>query len=91
LRGLSLTPPRRGLSLMPRASIVYVGRRRMAMGIGGSALELPLYVLRRCRGSGQQQAPRRWAMGLGKMAWPTSFPREVFRTRKRSSPAIVLL
>ena len=34
LRGLSLTPPRRGLSLMPRLSIVYVGRRRMVRGIG---------------------------------------------------------
>ena len=36
-RGLSLTPPRRGLSLMPRPSIAYVGRRRMVMGIGQCA------------------------------------------------------
>ena len=28
---------------------------------------------------------------LGKMGWPTSFPREVCRPRRRSSPATILL
>ena len=46
-RGLSLTPPRRGLSLMPRASIVYVGRRRMVgMGIGAVRLGCPSWLSR---------------------------------------------
>ena len=51
LRGLSLTPPRRGLSLMPRLSIVYVGRRRMVgMGIGAVRLSCPSWLSRRrCR------------------------------------------
>ena len=69
LRGLSLTPPRRGLSLMPRLSIVYVGRRRMVgMGIGAVRLSCPSWLSRRgCRGCvGQQHS----ALGLGK-AWPT--------------------
>ena len=43
-RGLSLTPPRRGLSLMPRLSIVYVGRRRMVMGIGAVRLGCPSWL-----------------------------------------------
>ena len=52
LRGLSLTPPRRGLSLMPRPSIVYVGRRRMVMGIGAVRLGCPSWLSRRrCRGT----------------------------------------
>ncbi len=47
-RGLSLTPPRRGLSLMPRLSIVYVGRRRMVgMGIGAVRLSCPSWLSRR--------------------------------------------
>jgi len=65
-RGLSLTPPRRGLSLMPRASIVYVGRRRMVEGYRGNALGLPFVALtrRRCRGcAGQQHS------ALGHGAW----------------------
>ena len=47
LRGLSLTPPRRGLSLMPRLSIVYVGRRRMVMVIGAVRLGCPSWLSRR--------------------------------------------
>ena len=43
-RGLSLTPPRRGLSLMPRPSIAYVGRRRMVMGIGAVRLGCPSWL-----------------------------------------------
>ena len=91
-RGLSLTPPRRGLSLMPRASIVYVGRRRMVgMGIGAVRLGCPSWFSRRgWRGCAGQQHLGRWA-GAWQDGWPTSFPREVSRTRKRSSPAIVLL
>ena len=51
-RGLSLTPPRRGLSLMPRLSIAYVGRRRMVMGIGAVRLGCPSWLSRRrCRGT----------------------------------------
>ena len=90
-RGLSLTPPRRGLSLMPRESIVYAGRRRMVMGIGAVRLGCPSWFSRRgWRGCAGQQHLGRWA-GAWQDGWPTSFPREVFRTRKRSSPAIVLL
>ena len=65
-RGLSLTPPRLGLSLMPRLSIVYVGRRRMVgMGIG-SALGLPFLVLApRLSGCAGQHLGR-WGSGLGK-------------------------
>ena len=67
-RGLSLTPPRRGLSLMPRASIVYVGRRRMVMAIGAVRLGCPSWLSRRrCRGCAGQQHLGRWA-GAGKMA-----------------------
>ena len=44
-RGLSLTPPRRGLSLMPRPSIAYVGRRRMVRGIGAVRLGCPFVAL----------------------------------------------
>ena len=43
-RGLSLTPPRRGLSLMPRPSIAYVGRRRMVMGTGAVRLGCPSWL-----------------------------------------------
>ena len=67
-RGLSLTPPRRGLSLMPRLSIVYVGRRRMVKGIGAVRLGCPSWLSRRrCRGCAGQQHLGRWA-GAGKMA-----------------------
>ena len=67
-RGLSLTPPRRGLSLMPRPSIVYVGRRRMVMGIGAVRLGCPSW-LSRPRLSRLCRAAALGA-GLGLARWP---------------------
>ena len=74
LRGLSLTPPRRGLSLMPRPSIslcgywvfMVAGSRGMVLGLpraslGGASL-LSGWCRQHSRGA-----------GAGK-AWPTGFP-----------------
>jgi len=68
-RGLSLTPPRRGLSLMPRASIVYVGRRRMVMAIGAVRLGCPSWLSRPrlsrlCRAAALGAGPWGWQDGL---------------------------
>ena len=48
--------------MMPRASIVYVGRRRMVMGIGAVRLGCPSWFSRRgWRGCAGQQHLGRWA------------------------------
>ena len=77
LRGLSLTPPRRGLSLMPRLSIVYVGRRRMVgMGIGAVRLGCPSWLSRRgCRQA--VQGSTGVGAGAWQDGWPTDFPDEM--------------
>ena len=72
-RGLSLTPPRRGLSLMPRESIVYVGRRRMVgMGMGAVRLSCPSMFCAAVEAQGSSKhlgaGPWGWARWLGRPA-----------------------
>ena len=72
-RGLSLTPPRRGLSLMPRASIVYAGRRRMVgMGMGAVRLSCPSMFCAAVEAQGSSKhlgaGPWGWARWLGRPA-----------------------
>ncbi len=72
-RGLSLTPPRRGLSLMPRPSIAYVGRRRMVgMGMGAVRLSCPSMFCAAVEAQGSSKhlgaGPWGWARWLGRPA-----------------------
>ena len=62
-RGLSLTPPRRGLSLMPRLSIAYAGRRRMV--IGAVRVSCPSWLAPGCRGCSTCRGQHLAALGLG--------------------------
>ena len=79
LRGLSLTPPRRGLSLMPRLSIVYVGGRAGRMGMGLPWAALVARAVSCQAGAGQQHLA---ALGWGLARWPTSVSREVAAVRE---------